>query len=102
MNAKENMQLFCVQALLGVFCFNLREVYMKIKPKKTAIILLLALLISAVLCAQVATKIVYVTASGTKYHTQDCPSLSKAKEVIPLDEKEAVEKGYKPCTRCKP
>ncbi len=75
---------------------------MKIKPKKTAILILLVLIISAVLCAQTATKTVYVTASGTKYHTQICASLSKAKEVIPLDEKEALEKGYKPCTRCKP
>ena len=75
---------------------------MNFKPKKLAIIFLLVLIISAVLCAQAATKTVYVTASGTKYHTQDCPSLSKAKKITPIDEKQAVEKGYKPCSRCKP
>lgn len=75
---------------------------MNFKSKKLAIIALLVLIISAVLCAQAATKTVYVTASGTKYHTQSCASLSRTKDVIPIDEKEAIEKGYKPCSRCKP
>ncbi len=75
---------------------------MNFKSKKLAIIAFLVLIISAVLCAQAVTKTVYVTASGTKYHTQSCASLSRTKDVIPIDEKEAVEKGYKPCSRCKP
>jgi len=75
---------------------------MNIKSRKTAIVILLVLIISAVIGAQTAVKTVYVTNSGKKYHTQNCASLSKAKEVIPIDEKEALEKGYTPCSRCKP
>lgn len=43
---------------------------------------------------------VYVTKSGKKYHTANCSSLSSSK--IAIDLKEAVEKGYTPCKKCKP
>ncbi|MCQ2580045.1 MAG: hypothetical protein MJ159_05070 [Treponemataceae bacterium] len=75
---------------------------MKNKPKKIAVLAALALIISAAIYAQNAAKTVYVTNSGTKYHTQNCSTLNKAKEVIPIDEQEALEKGYTPCARCKP
>ncbi len=44
--------------------------------------------------------IVYVTKSGKKYHREGCQHLRKSSRAISL--KEALEKGYEPCTRCKP
>jgi micrococcal nuclease len=44
--------------------------------------------------------IVYITRSGTKYHTENCRSLSKSK--IPITLGEAIQKGYTPCSICKP
>lgn len=43
---------------------------------------------------------VYITKSGKKYHTESCSYLSKSK--IAIDLKEAIEKGYSPCSKCKP
>lgn len=43
---------------------------------------------------------VYVTKSGKKYHRKDCQYLRKSSRAISL--KEAVKKGYEPCSRCKP
>ena len=43
---------------------------------------------------------VYITKSGSKYHTTSCSYLSKSK--ISIDLGEAIEKGYTPCSRCKP
>lgn len=43
--------------------------------------------------------IVYVTASGTKYHRGSCSYL-KSKYEITL--REAAESGYTPCSRCSP
>lgn len=40
----------------------------------------------------------YVTKSGKKYHVENCPSLSKSK--IKISYKDAVAKGYKPCSTC--
>ena len=44
--------------------------------------------------------IVYVTKSGKKYHREGCQHLRKSSRPISL--KEALEKGYEPCSRCKP
>lgn len=43
---------------------------------------------------------VYVTESGDKYHKEDCRFLKKSKIKLTLEE--AKEKGYKPCSVCKP
>jgi len=43
---------------------------------------------------------VYINQSGSKYHKSSCIYLSSSK--ISIDLKEALEKGYTPCTRCKP
>jgi endonuclease YncB( thermonuclease family) len=43
---------------------------------------------------------VYVTKTGKKYHRKGCQHLRKSSRAITL--KEAVEKGYEPCSRCKP
>jgi endonuclease YncB( thermonuclease family) len=44
--------------------------------------------------------IVYVTKSGKKYHRKDCQYLRKS--AIPITLKEAIARGYEPCSRCKP
>ena len=43
---------------------------------------------------------VYVTKSGTKFHRENCSSLSKSKIAISFEE--ACEKMYEPCGKCKP
>jgi competence protein ComEC len=43
---------------------------------------------------------VYVTKTGTKYHRTGCRSLAKSS--IPMTLKDAVAKGYGPCSICKP
>jgi len=44
--------------------------------------------------------IVYITESGTKYHSGDCPHLAKSK--IPITLEQAKEQGYEPCSVCNP
>lgn len=44
--------------------------------------------------------IVYVTATGEKYHQVGCGHLSKS--AIPITRQEAIAKGYTPCSVCKP
>jgi len=44
--------------------------------------------------------IVYVTKAGRKYHRKGCYHLRKSSRPITL--REAVEKGYEPCSHCKP
>jgi len=42
---------------------------------------------------------VYVTQRGKKYHKADC-RLIKNRDTKELDQKEAIEQGYKPCQVC--
>lgn len=42
---------------------------------------------------------VYITNSGECYHRQNCSYLSSSKGITLED---AVQKGYRPCSRCKP
>ena len=44
--------------------------------------------------------IVYITKSGKKYHREGCRYLSKSK--IPISLKEAIKRGYTPCSVCRP
>lgn len=44
--------------------------------------------------------IVYITKTGSKYHRAGCRYLSKS--AIPIERKEAIAKGYTPCSVCKP
>lgn len=61
--------------------------------------------ISSALQAQAGSQVdpnqmVYVTKTGTKYHRAGCRSLAKSS--IPMTLKDAVAKGYGPCSICKP
>ena len=49
--------------------------------------------------SQSSEEVVYVTASGTRYHRADCRTAGKDAQAIPLTE---AKKSYKPCGRCKP
>lgn len=61
-------------------------------------------LISIVLLLFIATSLlaqtVYITRTGKKYHESSCSSLRKSS--IPIDLKEAVSRGFGPCSRCNP
>ena len=43
---------------------------------------------------------VYVTKTGTKYHTENCGYLKDSK--IAKDINEAIAQGYEPCKKCRP
>jgi len=47
-----------------------------------------------------STQVVYVTTSGTKYHSSSCSSLRKSKSEINLVD--AINSGYSPCKMCSP
>lgn len=43
---------------------------------------------------------VYITETGSKFHKWGCQYLGES--AIPISRKEAIEKGYTPCSVCKP
>jgi micrococcal nuclease len=49
---------------------------------------------------QTQSDIVYITKTGSKYHRAGCRYLSKSS--IPIERKEAIARGYTPCSVCKP
>lgn len=46
------------------------------------------------------SSVVYVTASGKKFHLDGCSYLNKSK--IAITRSQAIADGYEPCSRCKP
>lgn len=44
--------------------------------------------------------IVYITATGKKYHKIDCRTITNSKTVKSIALSEAIEKGYEPCKVC--
>ena len=44
--------------------------------------------------------IVWITASGTRYHTWDCVSIQKSYGVMPISVNIAEDLGYLPCRLC--
>lgn len=69
------------------------------KKKFVYIFLLLSL---TLMFAESKLKTVYITPTGKKYHTATCRTLSKTKNIIPIDIEEAKEKGYTACKVCNP
>ena len=43
---------------------------------------------------------VYITRTGKKYHREYCSYLRRSK--IPISKKDAINRGYTPCSRCNP
>jgi micrococcal nuclease len=66
---------------------------------KISVVLLCAAALGLFPAAAAGTS-VYVTNSGTKYHREDCSSLSRSKIAVSLED--AVHSGYEPCSICKP
>ena len=56
--------------------------------------LLVALFISSTIA-----QTVHITRTGSKYHSAGCSYL---RSDIPIDLKEAINRGYTPCSRCNP
>lgn len=46
------------------------------------------------------SSVVYITATGKKFHRAGCASLSKSK--IEINRSDALNEGYEPCKRCQP
>lgn len=67
-------------------------------PLALTLAIAVGLLVPALVSA--ADPTVYVTKTGSKYHTSTCSSLSKSR--APLSLSDAVAQGYTPCARCKP
>jgi len=65
---------------------------------KINLIYLLALILLFVAFASAQT--VYVTKTGAKYHSAGCSYLKKSSS--PIELKDAIDKGYTACSRCKP
>jgi len=49
---------------------------------------------------EVNTQTFYITRTGSKYHTSNCSYLKYSSSSLEL--REAVKKGYTPCSRCSP
>ena len=64
--------------------------------KKLLFPFVLFLLLSSVIFSQT----VHITKTGKKYHLAGCSYLRSSD--IPIELKDAVNKGYSPCSRCNP
>jgi micrococcal nuclease len=73
------------------------------RKTKVSFIIALVLLAAAALALFLGAggnTTVYVTATGQKYHTENCSSLRQSKIAVSLED--AVRSGYEPCGICKP
>lgn len=72
------------------------------RKRKAALLLVAALFVSLSLpvLAASGSATVYITRTGSKYHTSTCSYLSQSKIAVSLQE--AVNGGYTRCSRCKP
>jgi hypothetical protein len=60
---------------------------------------ILPFLLVVLLASSVFAQTVHITRTGHKYHSAGCSYL---KSDIPIDLKDAVSRGYTPCSRCNP
>ncbi|WP_303918995.1 hypothetical protein [Treponema berlinense] len=68
---------------------------------KRKISIIILLIFVSLIFAQSTTK-VYVTASGKKYHTAYCRTISKSKNIKSMDKEAAKRAGYTACKVCNP
>ena len=66
-----------------------------------ALILILALAITAYAATAAGDTLVYRTASGKKYHLMTCSQLN-GKDSLEITLEEAVKAGLEPCSKCNP
>lgn len=58
------------------------------------------LIMFLVLSVSILAEIVYITPTGKKYHpSKNCPGLSRAKQIIPIEKSKAIAQGYTPCKK---
>lgn len=77
---------------------NIRKICIRI-PLFICVILLFSVFTFPV-SAENGDTIVYITDSGSKYHSYGCQYLSRSQDSITLEE--AFELGYSPCSKCNP
>jgi len=70
------------------------------KNKKILIVVSLLILVAIAAFAASADTIVYITKTGTMYHSANCNSLRQSKIQTTLGA--AISKGFTRCTRCNP
>ncbi|MDR2942619.1 MAG: hypothetical protein LBV17_08525 [Treponema sp.] len=70
------------------------------KIKKALYVVILFLLIAVTVFAADANTVVYITKTGAKYHRGSCSYLRQSKIETTLGD--AINRGYNPCSRCKP
>ena len=58
------------------------------------------ILIALFVVADLSAQTVYITKSGTKYHTSECSYLKSSR--IPISLEDAKSRGYGACSVCKP
>lgn len=66
-----------------------------------AVILILALAITAYAATAPGDTLVYRVGSGKKYHTMTCSQLN-GKDPVEMTLEEAVKNGLEPCSKCNP
>lgn len=64
---------------------------------KKALLVVFAILLVA---GNISAQTVYITKTGKKYHSAECNYLSKSS--IPIELKDAQERGYTACSKCDP
>jgi hypothetical protein len=70
------------------------------RVSRRILIIILICLIAGVGYAAGRDTVVYITKTGSKYHTESCSYLRSSKIAISLGN--AVSSRYEPCSRCKP
>ena len=45
---------------------------------------------------------VYITKYGSCYHKRRCSSIKRSKNVYSISKSDAISRGYKQCSKCKP
>ena len=73
---------------------------MLIKAKRKIFFIILLLFIYNILWGQESDRVVYISKTGSEYHTGSCSYLGKPK--IPVKLSEALSRGYGTCSRCRP
>lgn len=73
---------------------------MRKKNRKIGIFLILLFVLSGMIWAETQSITVYVTKTGSKYHTSSCRYLKHSK--IPISLESAKAQGYDPCSVCNP
>ena len=45
---------------------------------------------------------VYITEYGSCYHKRSCSSIKRSKNIYSISKADAIDRGYRQCSKCKP